>query len=201
MLYVLKIWDMLQYTFIFNTVRTEILFTFIIILFVFLSHPIKIYHLLSCSTTPFFYLTISSLPHSFLLPFALFCFAPPSFSLPYSLQLPFYHHWSIKIRFTSLFFPFSPFFLALSSLFYDLIYRIGSSSQSCRFAVQSEPPPIYSLPSHKFHHQLTIKSPSPVIFPPFSPFFFALSPLFLWSHTPNRFSRICYLVEYQGCDF
>ena len=63
-------------------------------------------------------------------------------------------------------------------MFYDLIYRIESSSQSCRFAVQSKPPPIYSLPSQKFHHQLTIKSPSLVIFPPFFPFFFVLSPLF-----------------------
>ena len=34
-LYVLKIWNMLQYASIFNTVRTEMLFTFIIILFVF----------------------------------------------------------------------------------------------------------------------------------------------------------------------
>ena len=53
-----------------------------------------------------FCFTISTLPHSFLLPFALFCFTLPSFSLPYSLQLPLYHHWSIKIRFTGFFFPF-----------------------------------------------------------------------------------------------
>ena len=142
-----------------------------------------------------FCLTISSLPHSLIPPFALFCFTPPSFSLPYSLQLPLYHHWSIKIRFTGFFSLFPPFFLALSSLFYDLIYRIGSSSRSCRFAVQSEPPPIYSLPSHKFHHQHTIKSPSPVIFPPFSPFFFRSLPSVLWSHTPNRFSSS------QSCRF
>ena len=59
-LYVLKIWNMLQYTFIFDTVRTEMPFRFIIILFVFLSHPIKIYHL-SHSATPF-------LPHHLLFP-------------------------------------------------------------------------------------------------------------------------------------
>ena len=39
MLYVLKIWDMLQYAFIFDTVWTGMPFTFIIILFVFLSYP------------------------------------------------------------------------------------------------------------------------------------------------------------------
>ena len=175
---------MLQYTFIFDTIRIEMPFTFIIILFVFLFHPIKIYHL-SRSATPFLphhllFPTLFSSPIcSFLLHTAIFL----SPILPSTSFLPSLIYKNQVYRF---FFPFFPFFFAFSFLFYDLIYRIRSSSQSCRFAVQSEPPPIYSLPSHKFHHQLTIKSPSLVIFPPFLPFFFSLFPLcFMISHTES----------------
>ena len=86
----------------------------------------------------------------------------------------FYHHWSMKSG-SPIFFPtFSPFFLSLLSvLWFDTLNRF-SSSQSRRFAVQSEPSSISSLPSHKFHHHWSIKSPSPVFFPPF----FTLSSLF-----------------------
>ena len=169
-------------------VTAEMPFSFIIILFVILSHPIKIYNQ-SFTFSHSFFASPSALSHtlffshcSYMLHTAIFL--SPILPSTSSLSSLIYKN-QVHRFFFSL---FPKFFLALFSLFYDLIYRIGSSSQSCRFAVQSEPPPIYSLPSHKFHHQLTIKSPSPVIFPPFFPFFFRSLPSILWSHTPNRFS-------------
>ena len=172
---------MLQYTFIFDTVRTKMPYMFIIILFVFLSHPIKIYHHLSRSATSFLPHHLLSLPHSFLLPFALSCFTPPSFSLPY---------WSIKIRFTGFFFffPFSPFFL-LSPLCSMIWYT--KSEVHLKVA---------NLPFNLSHHRLlsTISQIAPSAhykisftgyFSPFLPphfFFFALSPLYsMISHTES----------------
>ena len=80
-----------------------------------------------------------------------------------------------EIRFTDFFSQlFSPFFLSLLSVLWSDTLNRFSSSQSRQFAVQSKPSSISSLPSHKFHHHWSIKSPSPV----FSPPFFTLSSLF-----------------------
>ena len=177
---------MLQYTFIFDTVQTEMPFTFIIILFVFLSHPIKIYHLLSRSTTPFFCLTISSLPHSFLLPFALFCFTPPSFSLPYSLQLPFYHHWSIKIRFTGFLFSlFPPFFGSLLSVLWsDIPNRKFISELPIRRSIWATTDLLSTISQipPSAHYKISFTS----YFSPFFPLLFSLSLLCsMISHTKS----------------
>ena len=56
--------------------------------------------------------------------------------------------------------------------------------------MNNEPPPISSLPFHKFRHHWSIKSPSPVFFPPFF-----CSLLSILSHTTNQFSSS------QSCQF
>ena len=156
----------------------------IIILFVFLSHPIKIYHLLSRSTTPFFCLTISSLPHSFLLPFALFCFTPPSFS-QYSLQLPLYHHWSIKIRFTDFFFLFPIFFGSLLSVLWsDIPNRKFISELPIRRSIWATTDLLSTISQipPSAHYKISFTG----YFSPFFPIFFSLSPLCsMISHTES----------------
>ena len=118
---------MLQYTFIFDMVRIEMPFRFIIILFVFLSHPIKIYHL-SHSAPPF-------LPHHLLSPTL---FSSPIFSfllhtaiflspiLPSTSSLPSLIYKNQVHRF---FFPFSPFFFGslLSVLWFVLVMFLSVS--------------------------------------------------------------------------
>ena len=122
--------NMVQYPYIFGTVRTSVAYGFIIFLFLFLSHP----NYLFCLLLQLFTASISTLPYSFF-------FLLPSSLLLYSL--PIHESWATtdflstisqipssliyKISFTSFFFLifYSPFVRSLLSVL----------SQSHRFAV------------------------------------------------------------------
>ena len=148
-------------------------FSFIIILFVILSHPIKIYNQ-SFTFSHSFFASPPALP-LFSSPIALICFTPPSFSLPYSLQLPLYHHWSIKIRFTGFFFPFSQIFFGslLFVLWSDIPNRKFISELPIRRSIWATTDLLFTISQipPSTHYKISFTGY-------FSPFFFALSPLF-----------------------
>ena len=183
---------MLQYTFIFDTVRTEMPFRFIIILFVFLSHPIKIYHL-SHSAPPF-------LPHHLLSP-TLFSSPISSFLLhtaiflsilPSTSSLPSLIYKNQVHRF---FFPFSPFFFGslLSVLWSDIPNRKFISELPIRRSIWATTDLLSTISQipPSAHYKISFTG----YFSPFFPFFFHSLPSGLWSHTPNRFSSS------QSCRF
>ena len=155
----------------------EMPFSFIIILFIILSRsatPFLPYHLLS--------------PTLFSSPIALICFTPPSFSFPYSLQLPLYHHWSIKIRFTGFFFIFSQIFFGslLFVLWSDIPNRKFISELPIRRSIWATTDLLFTISQipPSTHYKISFTG----YFSPFFPLFFRSLPSILWSHTPNRFS-------------
>ena len=178
---------MLQYTFIFDTVRLKCHFRLLLFYLSFSLIRLKYIINLSRSATPFLPHHLLS-PTLFSSPIALICFTPPSFSLPYSLQLPLYHHWSIKIRFTGFFFPFSQIFFGslLFVLWSDIPNRKFISELPIRRSIWATTDLLFTISQipPSTHHKISFTG----YFSPFFPLFFRSLPSILWSHTPNRFS-------------
>ena len=85
----------------------------------------------------------------------------------------------------------------ISTLPYSFFFPLPFCSILFSF-MNHEPPPISSLPSHKFHHHESIKSPSPV----FPPFLFALSSLFYLKVAYQRGSGCGFVIsdyDRRGC--